>query len=73
MQKKLAKIAAQAESEIDYSDIPATKASDWKNAERGRFTDTTAYLLGSPANAERLNEAIAELEAGKGTPRQLIE
>lgn len=31
----------------------------------------TAYLLRSPANARRLLSAIAQLEAGKGTERDL--
>lgn len=35
--------------------------------------DETTYLLSSPRNAERLREAIAELEAGGGTERKLIE
>ena len=35
--------------------------------------DETAYLLRSPENARRLLESIAELESGRGTPRELIE
>ncbi len=35
--------------------------------------DETAYLLSSPRNAERLLKSIAELEAGGGTERKLIE
>lgn len=35
--------------------------------------EETAYLLRAPANARRLLESIAELEAGKGTERELIE
>ncbi len=35
--------------------------------------EETVYLLRSPANARRLLESIAELEAGKGTVRQLAE
>jgi antitoxin YefM len=31
----------------------------------------TAYLLASPVNATRLFASIAQLEAGKGTPREL--
>jgi len=33
----------------------------------------TTYLLRSPANARDLLESIAELEAGSGTERELIE
>ena len=33
----------------------------------------TDYLLRSPANADRLRKAIAELDAGKGQARELIE
>ncbi len=33
----------------------------------------TAYLLRSPQNAKRLLDSIAELEAGKGTERELTE
>jgi len=35
--------------------------------------EETAYLMASPVNAERLNQAIAEVEAGKALPRELIE
>lgn len=33
----------------------------------------TMHLLSSPANAERLNRSIAELEAGNGIERPLAE
>lgn len=33
----------------------------------------TAYLLRSPKNAQRLIASIAQLEASKGTARELIE
>ena len=33
----------------------------------------TAYLLSSPANAERLRRSMADLDAGKGVERKLIE
>jgi antitoxin YefM len=33
----------------------------------------TLYLLRSPANAKNLLESIAELDAGKGVERELIE
>ena len=35
--------------------------------------EETAQLMKSPRNAERLNAAIAELEAGKGIEREPIE
>jgi len=35
--------------------------------------EETAYLMASPKNAERLNQAIAEVEAGKAVHRELIE
>jgi len=35
--------------------------------------EETSYLLRSPANARDLLESIAELEAGKGIERELIE
>ena len=33
----------------------------------------TLHLLSSPANAERLSRSIAELDAGKGVERNLID
>jgi len=35
--------------------------------------EETAYLMASPVNAERLNQAITEVEAGKIFQRKLIE
>lgn len=35
--------------------------------------EATAYLMASPKNAERLNQAIAEIEAGKTVERELPE
>jgi antitoxin YefM len=35
--------------------------------------EETAYLLRSPKNARRLMEAIAELEEGGGTERELVD
>ncbi|MCJ8270120.1 MAG: type II toxin-antitoxin system prevent-host-death family antitoxin [Psychrosphaera sp.] len=33
----------------------------------------TAYLMASPKNAQRLNEGIAQIEAGLSTERELID
>lgn len=41
--------------------------SEWASIEE------TLYLLQSPANAKRLLDSVAELDAGKGKERQLIE
>ena len=35
--------------------------------------EETAYLLGSPANASRLLESVAELNSGGGAARELSE
>lgn len=35
--------------------------------------EETAYLMASPRNAERLNRAMAEVEAGKTMPHDLDE
>lgn len=41
--------------------------ADWNAMEE------TLHLLSSPANAAHLRESIAELDAGGGTERELIE
>ena len=41
--------------------------SEWESIEE------TLHLLRSPANAKRLLESIAELDAGKGVAHDLIE
>ena len=38
-----------------------------------RAMEETMHLMQSEANAKRLNRAIAQLEAGQGTTRELIE
>lgn len=35
--------------------------------------EETAYLMASPKNAKRLNEAIAQIEAGESTRHEIIE
>lgn len=41
--------------------------SEWEGMQE------TLHLLSSPANAERLRASIAELDAGRGFERELIE
>ena len=41
--------------------------SDWNAME------TTVHLLSNPRNAQRLEDAIAQLDAGKGQARELLE
>lgn len=38
-----------------------------------RSIEETAYLMQSATNASRLNSAIAQLEAGQGKARELVE
>lgn len=35
--------------------------------------EETAHLIASPKNAQRLNDAIAEIEAGKFVQRELVD
>jgi len=35
--------------------------------------EETAYLMASPKNAQRINEAIAEIESGNAETHELIE
>ena len=51
----------------EYPPVVMLSLEDYQSMEE------TAYLLRSPANARHLLESIAELEAGKGTERELIE
>ena len=41
--------------------------------EEYRALEETSYLLRSPANAQRLLEAIAQLESGEGEIRELLD
>ena len=61
----------------DHSPVIITRKSEAPvvmiSLEDYQAMEETAYLLRSPANARRLLESIAELEAGKGVTRQLSE
>ena len=47
--------------------VVMVSASEWASIEE------TLYLLSSPANAKRLMEGIARLNAGEGEEHELIE
>jgi len=42
------------------------KRESSRRAKRDKEMDATDYLLSSPANADRLRQAIAEIESGNG-------
>ncbi|WP_036516466.1 BrnA antitoxin family protein [Nevskia soli] len=80
VRKELAALAARPESEIDFSDIPATSAKDWNGAQRGRFyrpikkqltvridADVLEWLKGQGAGYQsRLNEILRSAMLKKG-------
>ncbi len=61
----------------DHSPVIITRKSEspvvMMSLEDYESMQETTYLLRSPANARVLLESIAELEAGKGVERELIE
>ena len=61
----------------DHSPIIITRKSEapviMMSLEDYNAMEETTYLLRSPTNARELLESIAELEAGDGTQRALIE
>jgi antitoxin YefM len=61
----------------DHSPIIITRKSEnpvvMISLEDYQSMEETTYLLRSPANARQLLESIAELEAGNGVSRELIE
>jgi antitoxin YefM len=61
----------------DHSPIIITRKNEspvvMMSLEDYQAMEETTYLLRSPANARQLLESIAELEAGKGTHKALIE
>lgn len=61
----------------DHSPIIVTRKNERSvvmiSLEDYQALEETAYLLRSPRNARRLLESIAELEAGGGTVRELVE
>lgn len=61
----------------DHAPVIITRKSEspvvMMSLEDYQAMEETTYLLRSPANARQLLESIAELEAGKGVERELIE
>lgn len=61
----------------DHSPIIITRKSEnpvvMMSLEDYQAMEETTYLLRSPANARQLLESIAELEAGNGAERALME
>ena len=51
----------------DADDVVVMSLDSWNSWQE------TLYLMSSPANARRLLESIAQLNAGKGVERELIE
>ena len=62
---------------MDHAPIIITRKSESPvvmiSLEDFQAMEETTYLLRSPANARQLLESIAELEAGHGIERDLIE
>ena len=62
---------------MDHAPIITTRKNEspvvMMSLEDYQAMEETTYLLRSPANARQLFESIAELEAGKGIERELIE
>ncbi|MBI4756606.1 MAG: BrnA antitoxin family protein [Betaproteobacteria bacterium] len=61
IRKELAALAAKPESEIDFSDIPATTEKDWQGAVRGRFYKPTKRQL-----TVRIDADVLEWLKGQG-------
>ncbi len=76
LRKNLASASDRVTADHDYTIItrdggkPAAVLMSLEDFASWQETD---YLLRSPANAERLRKAVAELDAGGGQPRDLIE
>ena len=49
------------------------KAAVLMSLEDFKSYEATAYLMASPKNAERLNQAIAEIEANKTIAHELLD
>lgn len=63
----------QADQEPAFITRNGEAAAVLLSIEEYRALEETAYLLRSPANAQRLLESIVQLESGEGKVRELIE
>lgn len=61
VRKELAALAAVKESDIDFSDIPATTVQDWKGAVRGKFYRPVKQQL-----TVRIDADVVEWLKGQG-------
>ncbi len=61
VRKELAALAAMPESEIDFSDLPATTAQDWQVAVRGKFYRPVKQQL-----TVRIDADVVEWLKGQG-------
>ena len=83
LRKELAALAAKPESDIDFSDIPATSEQDWHDAARGQFyrplkqqltvridADVLAWLKSQGKGYQsRLNEILRSAMLNNGRHR----
>lgn len=53
--------------------IGAMSRKNKENRSNPRHEDETAYLLSTPANARSLRKSIAQLDAGRGMERKLLD
>ena len=68
IRQELAALAAKPESEIDFSDLPATTEHDWQGAQRGQFYRPVKKQLTVRIDADVLEWLKSQ---GKGYQRRL--
>ena len=68
IRQELAVLATKPESEIDFSDLPATTESDWQGARRGQFYRPVKKQLTVRIDADVLEWLKSQ---GKGYQRRL--
>jgi uncharacterized protein (DUF4415 family) len=70
LRKELAALAAKSENDIDFSDIPATTATEWSSSTRGKFYRPVKKQLTVRIDADVLEWLKSE---GKGYQGRLNE